>query len=370
MRVAIIHYWLVRRRGGERVLEEISRLFPDADIFTHVLDPASLGPALCKRRISETGIARLPFARRAYKAYLGFMPRALEAVDLSGYDLVISSESGPAQGVIAPPGARHLTYCHSPMRYIWDHFPTYRAAAPALARPVFDHVAHRMRIWDRAAAQRVDRIIANSRFVADRAERYWGRRADVIHPPVDLARFTPPSAQAEADAPYLFVSELTDYKRADLAVEAFRGLDRRLIIVGDGPMRKRLAALAPPNVVFAGRLPDEQVAAAYRSARALIFPAEEDFGITPVEAMAAGLPVIAYGRGGARETVVEGETGLFFPEQTPEALRDVIGTFESRAFAPDACRERAEVFAAWRFRAAFSAAVDDLMAAPSGQIRR
>ena len=363
MRVAITHYWLVRRRGGERVLEEIASLFPQADIFTHVCDPGALGPALRERRIRETGISRLPFARRAYKAYLGMMPRALEALDLGGYDLVISSESGPAQGVIAPPGARHLTYCHSPMRYVWDQFPAYRAAAPAPARPLFDHVAHRLRLLDRAAAERVDRIVANSAFVAGRVRRYWNRAAEVIHPPADLARFGPPRRRAGADAPYLFVSELTSYKRADAAVEAFRGLDRRLLVIGDGPDRRRLARGAPDNVDFAGRLSDEAVAAAYGDARALIFPAEEDFGLVPVEAMASGLPVLALGRGGALETVIEGETGLFFPEQTPGAIRDAIERFEAREFCPARCRARADAFSAASFRAAFSGAVDKLMAA-------
>ena len=362
MRVAITHYWLVRRRGGERVLEEIASMFPEADIYTHVCDPDSLGPALAGRKIRETSIARLPFARRAYKAYLGLMPRALEALDLRGYDLVISSESGPAQGVIAPPGARHLTYCHTPMRYVWDQFPAYRAGLPAPARPAFDRLAHRLRGWDRAAAGRVDRILANSAFVAERVRRFWGRRADVLHPPVDLSRFTPLKQHA-TDAPYLFVSALTGYKRADLLVEAFRGLDRRLIVIGDGPQRKALARRAPPNVKILAGLADAEVAARMATARALIFPAEEDFGLVPVEAMAAGLPVIAFGRGGARETVVEGETGVFFAEQSAPALREAIRSFEGRAFCPRRCRARAEAFGRDRFREGFRAAVDDLMTA-------
>ena len=364
MRVAITHYWLVRRRGGERVLEEIASLFPEADVFTHVCDPDTLGPELRGRRITETSIARLPFARRAYPAYLGLMPRALERLDLSGYELVISSESGPAQGVIAPPGARHLTYCHTPMRYLWDQFPTYRAGLGWPARAIFDRVAHRVRIWDRTAAQRPDRIVANSAFVASRVRRDWGRSAEVIHPPVDLERFIPRTGEADPCAPYLFVGELVPYKRADLAVEAFRGLDRTLIVVGDGPEAERLEKTAPRNVTFAGRLSDSALALTYSVARGLIFPGEEDFGLTPLEAMAAGMPVLAFGRGGARETVVEGETGLFFDAQTPEALRDAIRRFEARRFDPARCRARAEAFGRRRFRDAFRGAIDALMAAP------
>lgn len=363
MRVAITHYWLVRRRGGERVLEEIVSLFPEADIFTHVCDPASLGPALQGRRISETSIARLPFARRAYRHYLGFMPRALERIDLTPYELVISSESGPAQGVIAPPGARHLTYCHTPMRYLWDQYPAYRATMSWPARLVFDRVAHNVRLWDHAAAQRPDRIFANSAFVASRVRRDWGRAAEVIHPPVDLDRFRVRPGAPDPHAPYLFVSELVPYKRADLAIEAFRGLDRTLIVVGDGPEAERLERDAPRNVTFVGRLSDEALALTYSVARALIFPGEEDFGLTPLEAMAAGMPVIAYGRGGVRETVVDEETGLFFSEQTPEALRAAIGLFETRVFDPERCRARAAAFGQKRFRADFLQAVEALMAA-------
>jgi glycosyltransferase involved in cell wall biosynthesis len=370
MKVAIIHYWLVGMRGGERVLEEIAALYPDADIFTHVLDRRRLSPALASRRVTETAIARLPFARRAYKAYLGFMPGALEALDLSGYDLVIASESGPAQGVVLPPRARMLTYCHSPMRYIWDQHHAYVASLPAPLRPAFRLVARRMRQWDFAVAQRPDRIIANSAFVAARIRRFWGREAEVLPPPVDLSRFGATAGARSQD--YLFVSELTAYKRADLAIEAFRGMDRRLIVAGDGPDKARLMGGAPPNVRFVGRLTDTALAQVYGSARALIFPAEEDFGLVPVEAMASGCPVIAYGSGGATETVVAEKTGLFFPDQTVASLQAALDRFEvdAGAITVAACRKRAEDFGADRFRSAFRSAVDDLLAAPAMAQRR
>ncbi|MEM7545966.1 MAG: glycosyltransferase [Pseudomonadota bacterium] len=369
MKVAILHYWLVGMRGGEKVLEEISALYPDADIYTHVLNRAKLSPGLAARDIRTTSIARLPAARRAYKAYFGLMPGALERLDMSGYDLIIASESGPAQGVIAPPGTRTLTYCHSPMRYIWDQRETYAAALPAPARPVFRHVAGRMRAADFAAAQRVDRIIANSSFIASRIRRYWGREAEVLCPPIDLDRFG-----ATPDAPregYLFVSELTGYKRADLVVEAFSGTNRQVTIIGDGPERARLERTAPPNVRFAGRLPDAELAAAYQAARALIFPAEEDFGLVPVEAMAAGTPVIAYGRGGVLDSVVPGLTGLFFDRQSPEAIRAALDRFEaSETPFAHACRARAAKFGRDQFRGRFRAAVDALMAAPPSEQRQ
>lgn len=362
MRVALIHYWLVGMRGGEKVLEEIASLYPQADIYTHVADPSRLSPALAGRDIRQTFISRMPFARRAYKGYLGFMPRALEAIDLGGYDLILSSESGPAKGVIAPPNARHLCYCHSPMRYIWDQFADYARGLNPVARACFRHVAHSVRIWDAAAAQRVDRYLANSAFIAARVRRSYGRRADVLHPPIDLARFQP----GRPGDGYLFVSELTGYKRADLVIEAFRGLDRRLTIVGDGPQFEALKKSAPANVTLKGRLGDDALAVEYARARALIFPAEEDFGLIPVEAMASGRPVLALGRGGALETVVEGETGLFFPDQNAASIREAVRRFEcvEAGFDPAAIRAHAERFSQSAFRARFSAAVDDLMAAP------
>ena len=348
-KVALVHDWLTGMRGGERCLEVFCELFPSADLYTLVHARGSVAPVIERRRIVTSFIQRLPQAERRYRHYLPLFPAAVRAFDLSGYDLVLSSSHAVAKGVRVPAGARHVCYCFTPMRYIWDLYDDYFGAQAGLATRLFmPPVAAWLRRWDRATAAGVHHFVAISRFVADRIRRTYGRDADVIYPPVDVSRFRIEDSPGEF---YLVVSALTPYKRVDLAVEACNRLGRRLVVVGTGPEERRLRALAGPTVELLGWRDDARTAELYARCRALLFPPLEDFGITPLEAMAAGRPVIAYGQGGARETVVppgEGEppTGLFFDRQTVDALIDAIRRFESdaQAFEPKALRRRAEAF--------------------------
>ena len=361
-RVAIVHYWLVGMRGGERVLEELLHLFPEAEIFTHVADRDALSDTIRDRPIHQSRVARLPFARKHYQKYLGAMPRALEEFDLSGFDLVISSESGPAKGVIVPPDVPHICYVHTPMRYIWDMYPAYSAGLGRVQRAYFSRLAHRLRQWDVTSAARVDRFVANSSFVAARIGKYYRRDAEVVHPPVDLGAYRLPDGPPPARAGYLFVSELVPYKRADVVVEAFRTLDRSLTVVGAGPDLERLRRTAPANVTFLGRVPGADLPRLYQRARALIFPALEDFGIVPLEAMACGTPVLAYGRGGALDTVVPGVSGWHFDDQTPEAIRAAVQQAEATAApTPQTVAAHADLFAPAIFRRRIAALVQQEM---------
>jgi len=371
LRVALVHYWLIAHRGGERVLEALGEIFPQADIFTLVHIPERTSPAIRRHRIQTSFIQKLPFARSHHRAFLPLYPLALESLDLRGYDLVISSESGPAKGVLTDPETCHICYCHTPMRYLWNFYHEYREGAGPLTRLAMPLFAHYLRQWDFASAARVDYFVANSKNTARRIRKYFGRESEVIYPPVDVERFkadpargmgSAPSPARQMDSYYLAVSEMVPYKRIDLAVEAFNRLGRRLIVVGDGPELRRCRKQARPNVEFRGRMEDEGLAQLYAGCRALVFPAEEDFGITPLEAQASGRPVIAYGKGGALETVIgydggDGSdpgqcTGLFFAAQTADALADAVRRFEAieDRFDPGFLRRHAEAFAAPRFR--------------------
>lgn len=337
LRVAIVHYWFLNRRGGERVVEAICRLFPQADIFTLLCDPDALSSALRKHKVTTSFLQGIPGSRRWHRHLLPLMPLAGEQFDLRDYDVVISSESGPSKGVLTSPGTCHICYCHTPMRYAWDFYQDYknRSGLGPLRRTAFALTTHYARLWDRAAADRVDFFAANSHNVALRIKKFYRRDAEVIYPPVDVSSA---SLSRNHGDYYLMVGQLVAYKRADLAIEACNRLGRPLRIVGNGEEYKRLSRLAGTCVTFMGGLTDDEVRRQYANCRALIFPGEEDFGIVPVEAQAFGKPVIAFGRGGVRETVIAAEpdsvppelaTGVFFHEPSPESLCDAILRFET-----------------------------------------
>jgi glycosyltransferase involved in cell wall biosynthesis len=360
MRVAIVHYWLVGMRGGEKVIEALCEMFPQADIFTHVYVPEAVSDTIRAHRVTTSFINALPASARLYKRYLPLMPLALEQLDLRDYDLVISSESGPAKGVIPPPATRHLCYCHSPMRYLWNMFHDYRRQSGLLTRLMMPPLAHYLRLWDTVSASRVDRYVANSNAVAGRIRRYYGREAEIVWPPVDVDAFHPVGDDQRGDY-MLMVGELVAYKRPELAVEAFNRMGRKLVVIGGGEMLGRIRRLAGPTITVLGPAPFADLRHHYAHCQALIFPGEEDFGIVPVEAMASGRPVIAYGRGGATETVRPGVSGVLFDEQTVDALIDAVEGFRDGDFDPAAIVSHARGFSRDVFMAGMRAQIDRLM---------
>jgi len=341
MKVALVHYWLVGMRGGEKVLEVLCDLYPEADIFTLVCNPEAISDKLRSHRITTSFLQKIGGVKH-YKKMLPLMPYALESFDLTGYDLIISNEAGPAKGIIPGPGALHICYCNSPMRYIWDLYPQYRAAAGPLARAMMSLTAPSLRQWDVSTSLRVDHFIANSAYVAQRIERYYRRTAHVVHPPVSLPRFA--AAEVAGDY-YLCAGQITPYKKVEIAVQACSRMGRQLVVIGAGagPALRRLAG---PTVEFLGKVDDATMAHHFAHCKALLFPGVEDFGIVPLEVMASGRPVIAFAKGGALETVVDGSTGLFFHEQSADALIEAIGRFEAAAdsFCPDAMQAHARTF--------------------------
>lgn len=359
MRIAIVHYWLVGMRGGEKVIESLCRLYPQADIFTHCVDKEQLSPLLKNKTIYTTFINNLPFAIRYYKYYLPFMPLALEQLDLREYDLIISSESGPAKGIIVHSSARHICYCHTPMRYLWDYYHIYLESKGIVTRTIMRPIFHYLRMWDISSSVHPDIILANSYTVAQRVQRCWGRSASVIYPPVELDLFKPTRDVGDY---YLCFGQLVEYKRIDLAIKVASETGRKLIVAGDGDAYTKLKQLAGPTVIFIGKIPMEERAKLLAGCRALLFPGEEDFGIVPIEAMASGRPVIAYSKGGASETVSDGITGFFFHEQTSEALLKAIEYFEKHEHTinPQQLVKHASKFSEAQFHQAFSKVVDNL----------
>jgi glycosyltransferase involved in cell wall biosynthesis len=349
-KVALVHDWLTGRRGGEKVLEVLAELYPEAPIFTLIRFPGSQHPSLERREIHTSFVQRLPFLKKRYRSYLPLFPLAVEMFDLQEFDLILSSSHCVAKGAIPRPDALHISYIHSPMRYAWNQYFAYFSSERLgwLSRRLIPPALHRLRIWDTVSCHRVDHFAANSLAVAARIRRYYGRSAEVIHPPVDADFFQPGGRQEDY---FLIVSALVPYKRIDLAVEAFGRRKETLKIVGQGPEFNKLRRSAPHNVHFLGAVGDEELRAVYQGARALIMPGEEDFGINSLEAQACGVPVIAYNRGGATETVSENRTGLFFPLLTAPSLLDALDIFQAMAFNKQEIRANAERFARPAFRA-------------------
>lgn len=351
MKTALLHYWLLHMRGGENVLAEFCRIFPDADIFTHAFRRAAIEEPICSHRVFETMIARLPGARKNCQKYLPLMPYALKKLDLNDYDLLLSSESGPAKGVRKRPGAIHICYCHTPMRYLWDMFDDYYAAAGIAGKAAMKIFKNPLRRYDLHSAEGVDYFIANSAFVAERIRRIYNREAAVIHPPVDADYFRPGKPVEKGDF-HLFTGQLVRYKRADLAVKACLKRGEKLVVAGTGPQLEELKHLAYGNssIVFTGRTDRERLRELYARAKTLIFPGIEDFGIVPLEAQAAGTPVVALGKGGALETVLPGKTGVFFNEPDVVSLSNALEEAKSVVWDVPLMQAHARTFSPARFR--------------------
>ena len=359
MRLALVHDWLNQIGGAEDVLETLVGMFPRAPIYTSIYWRAGMPPRYQAWDIRTSWMDRLPGIFQHHQPYLPLYPLAFAGLDLSGYDVVLSNKSGFCHGVRAADGV-HICYCLTPTRYVWD-FDSYaaRETIPPAVRIALRPLIAILRRWDHRSAQHVDHFIAISSAVQARIRRHYGRAAAIIHPPVDTAGMRDvSSATLEAAVPdgeyYLIVSRLVPYRRIDLAVRAFNQLGSPLVIAGDGRARSSLESLAGPSITFLGRVPDRDLPGLFAGCRAYILPGEEDFGIAPVQAQAAGRPVVAYGAGGALDTVIQGETGVFFHEPTAEALAAVVRTFNPDDIEPSACRSNAERFAASVFETRLS----------------
>jgi glycosyltransferase involved in cell wall biosynthesis len=373
LRTALIHDWLTGMRGGEKALEVFCEMFPAADLFTLVHLPGTTSPTIERRQVTRSAIQWLPFAGRLYRQYLPLFPIAVEQFDLDGYDLVISTSHCAAKSVVVTGRARHLCYCLTPMRYAWDQFDAYFGPdrvgklGNRVLRPMLAALAR----WDRATEGRVHRYLAISQYVARRIALYYNRQSTLVYPPVDTEFYVPLSAAAQPPNPhqakFLIVSALVPYKRVDLAMMAARRAGVGLTVVGDGPERSNLERHAGDGVELVGWRQDEEVRELYQSCVAAVLPGEEDFGIVPVEAQACGRPVVALGRGGALDTVIDGETGVLVPETTVESLSDGMKRAAATQWDSDRIRRHAEQFSRRRFVRDIERVVDETLSAPAGR---
>jgi glycosyltransferase involved in cell wall biosynthesis len=357
MRVAIVHPWFLALGGAEQTVGVLADMYPEADIFTLFCDRGALPAQLIRRRIISSNWNWIPFKYKFYRHLLPLYPRAIEAIDLRGYDLVISSDSCITKGLLLDENTTHVCFCHSPMRCLYDQYRESLNSLPRWARPIFKFVAHRMRLWDYVAAQRVTGFAANSQYIAKRIQTYYGLRSEVTYAPVDTLAGR---ISSDVDDFYLCVGRLVTSKRVDIAIEACNRMGRRLVIVGRGREMKRLKRIAGPTIQFAEWVSKEQLAGLYAECRAVLFPAKEDFGIVPLECQSYGRPVIAFGEGGALETVIPGVTGIHFSEQSAESLVGAIREFEREQghYNPSLIQANARSFDTSTFRKRFSAFVE------------
>ena len=348
IKVAIVHDWLTNYGGAERVVEAFLEIFPNADIYTSVYNEKNMGEIFPKEKVKTTFLQKIPKATKIYTKLLPLMPRTFERFDLSEYDLVISSSSSCAKGVITSHNTLHVSYIHSPMRYAWDLYYDYYKNSGIITKLFMELFMPKIRQWDVLNTTRIDCLLANSNYVSKRTKKYYRRDSDVIYPPVNTEFFSPNNKEAEDF--YVVFSRFVSYKRIDLAINACNQLGKNLIVIGDGEQREYLKSLAGDKTVFTGRISDKEVRDYLQRCKAMIFSAEEDFGIVPVEVQACGRPVIAYGKGGAKETVIDGITGVHFEEQSVESLVEAISRFEKLSFEQDKILENAESFSKERFK--------------------
>ncbi|HBY94078.1 MAG: glycosyltransferase [Ardenticatenaceae bacterium] len=363
MKVALVHDWLNQIGGAENVLMALKALFPDAPVYTSIYDRAAMPPVMRRWEIYTSFMDRLPGIYRHHQAYTPLYPLAFEHFDFSGYDLVISNKSGFCHGLVTPPGTTHLCYCLTPTRFLWGFHGYVEREGVGLAARTMLPVMTALRAWDQLAAQRPDHFVAISRAIQERIAKFYRRESVVIYPPVETDRF---QIAGEVADYYFIVSRLVPYKRIDLAVRTFNLLERPLVISGEGRDRAALEAMAGPNIRFVGRLSDAELPRWMARARAFIFPGEEDFGIAPLEAQAAGRPVVAYAGGGALDTVVDGHTGTFFTEPTPQALADAVRRLDAVRLDPHAIRAHARAFDSAHFKSRLAAHIESLMSEKAG----
>lgn len=372
MKVAIVTDFLTKLGGAERVVKLLLDMYPEADIFTLLYDEKKTEHQFASHNITQSALAKLPaFLKKRHKLFFPFMPTLMERFDLDRYDLVISSSSAYAHGVITSPNTTHIVYCHSPMRYAWDYTHQYfkEQRMSALGESIARFLMKRMREWDFCASKRATHFIANSKHVQKRIQKYYRRESTVMYPPVQTDRFKPIKKHQDY---YLIVSTLTPYKKIDLAIQLFNKINRKLVIIGDGPAKESLRVIANENIDFLGRVSDDVAKVYYENCRAFIFPSEEDFGIAPVEAMACGKPVLAFKKGGLLETVIEGVTGEFFSEQTIESMEDALGRMllNERFYDAKKIHEHALNFSEKHFTNAFLKFINDTLTAKEGKKKR